>query len=80
MGELKVLKKEPLAEKANGDVVQFLEISLKRARAGEIDGVLIVEHEHSGDVIYSTTGIENRWEVIGYLNLFIHNLLKRSME
>lgn len=75
MGELKVLNRTPATDDASRDVIEVLETALVRARKGELKGIVLIEKAVS-ESNYVTSGVDNRWELIGYLNYCIHCLLK----
>lgn len=62
------------ANLANPDVVQFLEEALERAKSGETKGILLLE-QSAKQTSYSTTGLNDRHNIVGYLQSAIHNLL-----
>lgn len=59
---------------ADPDTVQLLEEVLARAKSGETRGVLVLE-QSTHTTSYSTTGLKDRYSLIGYLQCAMHNLL-----
>lgn len=55
------------APKPNQDVIEYLETTLKQARAGEITGVIIMTQGPSGHLHYAVAGIHDRFQVSGWL-------------
>lgn len=55
------------------EVIEFLEETLARARAGEITGVLILE-QGPKHVYYAVAGVKNRLEQLGFLSAAMHKL------
>jgi hypothetical protein len=63
------LSKPPVPE-----VVEYLESALARAKAGEVNAILLVARDPDG-VTYATAGIDDRWTVLGWLQYASHKLM-----
>lgn len=77
---LRAINTPAVSEKADADVVAFLESALARARAGEIRGAVLITEDFDRDderhgSNWSVAGVKDRWKVIGYLTWAIHKLV-----
>lgn len=66
--ELKAIER-----KRDPEVVTFLEEALARARAGDTNGVLILEQSVTG-VTYACAGLKDRMSLVGWLFHAMHKL------
>lgn len=68
------MKVVPLGVEPDVGMIEHLEELLKRARAGEIMGVLTVAQDTMGAAQYSVQNMRNRFEILGYLSHAMHQL------
>ncbi len=78
LGKIRPLKKgqdlEDLIAPVNKDVVQLLEESLDRAKAGEMASVCVLYTE-DGFLTYEQAGIEDSFAFVGQLHFLMQGML-----
>lgn len=62
-----------IGPKVDSEVVEYLEDALRKARAGEISGVLILS-QNAGGLGYAIAGINDRFTTAGWLYHAMHKL------
>lgn len=79
MSVLRVIGGTPAAPKGDADVIAFLETALKRARRGDIKGVVLLAEDAEG-VGYEVAGIQDRFRVSGFLFHALYQLQHNQPE
>lgn len=77
MSSEKVVTLAVSGKQADQDIVDQLKAALARAEAGDTQALLLVEQSR-GEVNYSITGVNDRFQLAGYMSFFIQQLFERD--